>query len=116
VTGTVPDVRPYLWRSALSAVPLRIGGGTRLKIYEAMAAGIPVVSTRVGAEGLCVEHPHNIRLADDPGQFAAHCLELMENGAERARIAAEARQLVRTRFSWDHVAACFERILQRAVP
>ena len=51
ITGTVPDVRPYLWGSKVSVVPLRIGGGTRLKIYEAMAASVPVVSTRVGAEG-----------------------------------------------------------------
>src|SRR2546423_1741673 len=52
VTGTVPDVRPYLWRAAVSIVPLRVGGGTRLKIYEAMAARTPVVSTTIGAEGL----------------------------------------------------------------
>ena len=60
VTGTVDDVRPYLWKSAVSIVPLRIGGGTRLKIYEAMAAKIPVVSTSVGAEGLDVRDGENI--------------------------------------------------------
>src|ERR1039457_6857561 len=54
VPGTVPDIRPYLWSSAVAIVPLRIGGGTRLKIYEAMAAHIPVVSTTIGAEGLSV--------------------------------------------------------------
>jgi hypothetical protein len=54
VTGTVDDVRPYLWESAVSVVPLRIGGGTRLKIFEAMAARVPVVSTSIGTEGLDV--------------------------------------------------------------
>ena len=56
VTGTVADVRGYLWGSSISIVPLRIGGGTRLKIYESMAAKVPVVSTSVGAEGLAVNH------------------------------------------------------------
>ena len=60
VTGTVPDVRPYLWGAALSIVPLRIAGGTRLKIYEAMAAKVPVVSTSIGAEGLDVRNGENI--------------------------------------------------------
>jgi len=78
VTGTVPDVRPYLWGSQVSIVPLRIGGGTRLKIYESMAGGVPVVSTTVGAEGLDVKHPGNIRLADTAEAFAAECLETAE--------------------------------------
>ena len=77
VTGTVPDMRPYLWGAAVSIVPLRIGGGTRLKIYEAMAAKVPVVSTTVGAEGLHVNPPHDIRIGDTPEDFAAQCLELL---------------------------------------
>jgi len=72
VTGTVPDVRPYLWSSRVSIVPLRIGGGTRLKIYESMAARTPVVSTSIGAEGLSGEHGREIALADTPRDFAAH--------------------------------------------
>ena len=63
VTGTVPDVRPYLWASKASIVPLRIGGGTRLKVYESMAAGVPVVSTTIGAEGLTYHAPNDIRIA-----------------------------------------------------
>jgi len=62
VTGTVPDVSPWLWGASASIVPLRIGCGTRLKIYEAMAAGTATVSTSIGAEGLDVSHPANIRL------------------------------------------------------
>jgi glycosyltransferase involved in cell wall biosynthesis len=109
VTGTVPDVRPYLWGSAVSIVPLRIGGGTRLKIYEAMAAGTAVVSTTVGAEGLDVESPEHIRLADTPETFAQACIDLLDDPARRQRTAAAASDLVSARFSWDQVVRSFER-------
>ncbi|MCC6392551.1 MAG: glycosyltransferase [Bryobacterales bacterium] len=111
VTGTVPDVRPYLWGSAASIVPLRIGGGTRLKIYEAMAAGIPVVSTTIGAEGLDCEHGANILIADQPADFAARCLELLEDPGLHRRLAAAALHLVTTRYSWDAVSRTFEQLL-----
>lgn len=111
VTGTVPDVRPYLWGAQVSIVPLRIGGGTRLKIYESMAAGVPVVSTPIGAEGLDVEDPANIRLAGDPQAFANACLELLEDPAARARLSAAAAELVGSRFSWEQVTRAFEAIL-----
>jgi glycosyltransferase involved in cell wall biosynthesis len=113
VTGTVPDVRQYLWTSKLSIVPLRIGGGTRLKIYESMAAACPVVSTSVGAEGLSVAHPQHIRLADTPEQFAAECIRLLESDEERRNLATSAYRLVRERFSWDIMAREFEAILTR---
>jgi glycosyltransferase involved in cell wall biosynthesis len=70
VTGTVPDVRPHLADSALMIVPLRVGGGTRIKIFEGMATGIPCLSTRIGAEGLPVNHCENVLLADEPERFA----------------------------------------------
>jgi glycosyltransferase involved in cell wall biosynthesis len=114
VTGTVPDVRPYLWGSRVSIVPLRIGGGTRLKIYESMAARVPVVSTTVGAEGLTVEHPENIRIADTPADFADRCLELLEDAGERQKVAAAAWNMILSRFSWEHVSHRFEKILQDA--
>lgn len=110
VTGTVPDVRPWLWGSAVSIVPLYIGGGTRLKIYESMAARIPVVSTTIGAEGLEIHPPRDIRIADSPGDFADRCAELLESPAERARVADSAWEMVASRFSWERVAACFEAI------
>ncbi len=113
VTGTVPDVRPYLWGSAVSIVPLRIGGGTRMKIYEAMAAKVPVVSTRVGAEGLDVTPGENIRIADTPEEFAETCLELIEDRAAAQKVAAAAREMVAARFSWEKIAEEFERILLR---
>jgi glycosyltransferase involved in cell wall biosynthesis len=115
VTGTVPDVRPWLWGAKLSIVPLRIGGGTRLKIYESMAAGTPVVSTTNGAEGLEVEDPTNIHLADSPCAFADRCTDLLDGEDERRRVAAAAFSLVSSRFSWDAVAAEFEKLLFAAV-
>ncbi|HTP32502.1 MAG TPA: glycosyltransferase [Candidatus Acidoferrales bacterium] len=112
VTGTVPDIRPYLWGSAVSIVPLRIGGGTRLKIYEAMAAKIPVVSTTVGAEGLTVNPPSDIRIGDAPRDFADRCLELLASQEERARVSRAAWEMVNSNFSWDQVARCFERVME----
>jgi len=114
VTGSVPDVRPYLWGSKVCIVPLRIGGGTRLKIYEAMAARIPVVSTSVGAEGLPVSDGENIVLADDPRQFAEACLDLLADSDKRGRLAGRAWDLVASSYSWKQAAESFERILDAA--
>jgi polysaccharide biosynthesis protein PslH len=111
VTGTVPDVRPYLWEAALSIVPLRIGGGTRLKIYESMAAGCPVVSTAIGAEGLDATHGETIAIADAPEDFARLCLELAADAQARNKMAAMAMEMVASRYSWDQVARRFEQIL-----
>jgi polysaccharide biosynthesis protein PslH len=116
VTGTVPDVRPYLGTSAVSIVPLRIGGGTRMKIYEAMAARVSVVSTAVGAEGLDVHPPDNIRIADSASGFAAQCLELLEDPSERSRQSQAAWDLVARNFGWDSVARRFESILETHRP
>jgi sugar transferase (PEP-CTERM/EpsH1 system associated) len=113
VTGTVEDVRPYLWSSAVSIVPLRIGGGTRLKIYESMASATAVVSTTIGAEGLTVHPPADIRIADTPEAFAAECLQLLENPAERQAVAQAGRRLVAERFSWEQVSRQFEQILEQ---
>ncbi len=114
ITGTVPDVRPYLWDAALSIVPLRIGGGTRLKIYEAMAAGAPVVSTSVGAEGLAVTDGQDIQLADTAELFAARCLALLNSPDKAKGLAASALDLVTEHFSWSRVGRDFETILRSA--
>ena len=114
VTGTVADVRPYLWGSKVSIVPLRIGGGTRLKIYESMAARTPVVSTSIGAEGLPVQSGEHIQLADTPEAFAERCVELLESAPERERLSEAAWRLVAERFSWEGVARQFERFLKAA--
>jgi glycosyltransferase involved in cell wall biosynthesis len=114
VTGTVPDIRPYFWNSSISIVPLRIGGGTRLKIFEAMAAGAPVVSTSIGAEGLPVSTGQDCYIADSPRDFADRCLELLGDSQLRARIAGAGMELVSTRCSWEHASRCFDQILQKA--
>jgi polysaccharide biosynthesis protein PslH len=111
VTGTVADVRPWLHGAAVSIVPLRIGGGTRLKIYEAMAAGVAVVSTAVGAEGLDVRDGETIRLADSPEAFAEACLTLLEDQSGRNRIARAGRELVADKYSWEAATDVMERWL-----
>jgi len=108
VTGRVEDVRPYFARSAVYIVPLRIGGGTRLKIFEAMSAGRAVVSTRIGAEGLPVEHGKHLLLADSPQEFAAAVLTLLRDPARRDSIAHDARALVTERFDWGAAALHLE--------
>jgi glycosyltransferase involved in cell wall biosynthesis len=116
VSGTVPDIRPYLWGSSVSVVPLRIGGGTRLKIYEAMAAKAPIVSTSIGAEGLPVIHGTNLFLADTPEAFAQRCLELLDSASARQQMAQNAYDMVSSRFSWENAARIFEAILRDETP
>ena len=111
VTGTVPDVRPWLWGGKLSIVPLRVGGGTRLKIYESMAAGVAVVSTTVGAEGLEIHDGGNIALADNPADFARRCLELLDSVESRHLMATAASQIVAEKYSWESVTTQFEQLL-----
>jgi polysaccharide biosynthesis protein PslH len=114
VTGTVADIRPYLWEAAVSIVPLRIGGGTRLKIYESMAAGVAVVSTTVGAEGLAVHPGEDIRIADSAEEFAECCAELLAEAGLREQVATAAREMVASRYSWEQVSRCFDQILETA--
>jgi len=111
VVGTVPDIRPYLWGASLSVVPLLSGGGTRLKIYESMAAGTAVLSTTVGAEGLPLDPRRDIRLADSAEGFAAECVALLSSKKERDEMADAARRLVTEQFSWKRVSEEFERLL-----
>ena len=115
VTGTVDDVRPYLSQAEAIVVPLRVGGGTRVKIYEAMAAGVPVVSTTIGAEGLEVAHGENILLADEPEDFARQTLRLLGEPALRQSLSQNALRLVRERFGWPAVTAVFAGYCQQIV-
>ena len=112
LTGWVEDIRPFLARGSACIVPLRIGGGTRLKIFEAMAMGKAVVSTTVGAEGLPVQNAENILLADTPKDFAASVVSLLRNSDQRRRLGAAARRLVQENYSWPKVAESFSRVLQ----
>ena len=111
VTGTVDDVRPYLWASRVAILPLRIGGGTRMKVYESMAAGVPMVSTAVGMEGLACVPGRDLLVADSPDEFAARCIEMLEDRALANRIADNAFALVDRECSWDAVATQFEDTL-----
>jgi sugar transferase (PEP-CTERM/EpsH1 system associated) len=113
VTGRVDDVRPHIAKGTVYVVPLRIGGGTRLKIFEAMSMGKAVVSTTIGAEGLPVAPGENILIADDPGAFARMVVGLLRDSDLRRRIESAARRLVVQRYDWSAVAADFESALER---
>jgi len=113
VTGYVDDVRPYVARSAVYVVPLRVGGGTRLKVVDAMAQGKAIVSTSIGCEGIDVTHGENIRIADDPATFAEQCVGLLRDPAARARLGAAARGLAERCYAWpaigDRLQAAYEQ-------
>lgn len=114
-TGFVDDVRPYVKDCAVSVIPLRIGGGTRLKVYEAMAMGCPVVSTAIGVEGLPVEDGVHYRRADDAADTAARVTELFDDRAAAERQARAARAYVEENFSFRSVAREFESICLNAM-
>ncbi len=113
VTGRVDDVRPYMRDAAVYIVPLRIGGGTRLKIFEAMAMGKAVVSTTIGAEGLPVVDGTHVVIADEPDAFARSVVALMRDPARRTALEAAARTLVLERYDWSAVAGELESALER---
>jgi glycosyltransferase involved in cell wall biosynthesis len=111
VTGTVDDVRPYLAEAAVVIVPLRIGGGTRLKIFEALAMAKAVVSTTIGAEGLPVVDGEHIVIADAPERFAGAIVDLLRRPERRLALGTAGRRLVEWQFAWPQVAANFEQHL-----
>jgi glycosyltransferase involved in cell wall biosynthesis len=112
ITGTVDDVRPYVAEAAVYVVPLRIGGGTRLKIFEALAMGKAVVSTSVGAEGLPMTPGQHFLQADSPEDFAKAVLALLEDVPRRRAIGEAGRRLVEARYSWAQVGREFERLCE----
>lgn len=111
-TGLVDDVRQAVASAAVSVAPIRIGGGTRGKILEAMALGTPVVATSKGAEGLDVVSGEHLLIADDPQAFAGHVVRLLGDPALRERLAARARELVTRRYDWTVVATCFTALIE----
>jgi polysaccharide biosynthesis protein PslH len=112
VTGTVEDVRPYYRGALASVVPLRVGGGSRLKILEAMAAGVPVVSTRLGAEGIEARDGAEIMLAETAADFREALSRLASDEGLRRAIAAAAREFVRSRYDWSSVGAGLLKIYE----
>jgi polysaccharide biosynthesis protein PslH len=114
VTGRVEDVREHIAAGAVYVVPIRIGGGTRLKIFEAMAMGKAIVSTTIGAEGLPVTHGDNVMLADAPEQFAEQVVSLLRYPARRTPLEQRARELVVRHYDWAAVAGQLEGALLAA--
>jgi len=118
LTGYVPDVRPYLRRAACMIVPLRVGGGSRLKILDSWAMGKAVVSTPVGCEGLDARDGENILIRESPPEFAAGILSLLEETSLRTGIEKNARRVAEETYSWDAVAGIllgvYDELLQYA--
>ena len=112
LTGYVNDIRPVVRRAAVCVVPLRQGGGTRLKILEAMALGVPVVATPCGAEGIDGVDSEHLLIADAPADFARATVRLMEDAALRARLAVGGRRLVEECYGWHAIGAHLAQILQ----
>jgi glycosyltransferase involved in cell wall biosynthesis len=104
VTGSVADVRPYYRDALMAVVPLRVGGGTRLKILEAMAAGLPVISTTLGAEGLTAVPGTHYLAADSALAMRTCILQAAQGGDSIARIAAAGRELVKRCYDWPAIS------------
>jgi glycosyltransferase involved in cell wall biosynthesis len=115
LTGYLDDVRPTVAQSWACVVPLHVGGGTRLKILEALALGTPVVSTSKGAEGLEVTPGKDILIADEPTDFAAATLRLLEDPVLRGELAVNGRRLVRGRYGWDQIGEQLDQFLHQVV-
>jgi glycosyltransferase involved in cell wall biosynthesis len=116
--GHVADVRPWVQRAAVYIVPMRVGGGTRLKVVDAMAQGKAIVSTSLGAEGLDVQDGVHLLIADDPNAFAERIVTLLEMPAERRRLGEAARDRAESHYAWrmlgDRLAAAYEEVAGEA--
>ncbi|MFC1922182.1 glycosyltransferase [Chloroflexota bacterium] len=115
VTGEVDDVRPYFAQSSIFVVPLRFGSGTRLKILEAMALGLPVISTSMGSEGLDVTPGKDLLLADSSQEFASQIISLLKNKNSQIKMANSARQTVEELYDWAIIAQQQERVYEAAI-
>jgi glycosyltransferase involved in cell wall biosynthesis len=113
LTGYVEDIRPEVAGAAVCVIPLKEGGGTRLKILEALALGTPVVSTSKGAEGLAVRAGEHLLIADDPGCFARETTRLLEDEALRRRLAENGRRLVEARYDWRQIGRDYTALIER---
>jgi glycosyltransferase involved in cell wall biosynthesis len=111
--GYLPDVAPAIRSSWAVVVPLRLGGGTRLKILEAMALGTPVISTRKGAEGIDVRDGENILLADQPEELAQAVVRLLNDSTLRTHIARHARTLVKRQYDWQQIAGRLNDLIEQ---
>jgi glycosyltransferase involved in cell wall biosynthesis len=110
LTGYLPDIRPAVATSAVSIVPLRIGGGTRLKILESLALGAPVVTTSKGLEGLDLTPGADLLVADNPADFSAAILHLLQDEALRNRLGAAGRAAVQ-KYDWQQVGQTLDTFI-----
>lgn len=115
VTGAVEDVRPYIEQASVYVIPLRIAGGTRLKVFEAMAMEKPIVSTSIGVEGLPVTNGTDVLIADEPQAFADAVVHLLRNRGIGKQIGLAAAAKVRTQFGWKPVAQSFLKACDLAI-
>ncbi len=115
LVGPVPDVRPHIQGGGVFVVPIRIGGGTRLKIFEAMAMERPVVTTQVGAEGLPVEDGAHVVFADEADAFATAVVTLLRDPAAAADLGTRGAEYVREHFAWASIADAFAEICAQVV-
>jgi glycosyltransferase involved in cell wall biosynthesis len=115
VTGTVPDVRPFVWRSSVYVVPLRMGGGTRLKVAEALAMKKPMVSTRIGCEGIDLKDGESVLLADSPEEFAAAVVRLLGDVRLRKVLSENGALVAKRKYDWNVIGDTLEEIYQRSV-
>jgi glycosyltransferase involved in cell wall biosynthesis len=111
-TGYLADIRPALAQSSVSIVPLRLGGGTRLKVLEAFAIGTPVVTTSKGAEGLDVVPNRDLLIADEPAEFATAVLRLLQNPALRESLSRKGQQTVKNKYDWQMIGQQFNNFIE----
>jgi sugar transferase (PEP-CTERM/EpsH1 system associated) len=116
ITGWVPDVRPYIAGGTVYVAPLRVGGGTRLKLLQAMAMGAAIVATSLGAEGFPVTHGRELLLADTPGDFAQAVLRLLEDPEQRSQMGRSARRFVEATYGWDTLVPKLETLYDNTPP
>ena len=114
-TGFVPDIRPHLWSAAVCVVPLRSGGGTRLKILEAMAAGLPIVSTKIGAEGLQLRDGQDLLIEEDPIKFASSVLRLLQDPDQQERLRKSGQRTVSNLYDWGTIAPKQELVYETII-
>jgi glycosyltransferase involved in cell wall biosynthesis len=115
LSGFLPDIRPAVAESWACVVPLRFGGGTRLKILEAMALGTPVVATSKAAEGLAVSPEKNILLAETPEQFSIQTVRLLRDCKLREELARNGRELVEKKYSWEVIGSSFNDLVDGVI-
>jgi polysaccharide biosynthesis protein PslH len=108
ITGAVEDTRPYIAAAAAYVIPLRMGGGTRLKLLEAMSMAAPIVSTTLGAEGFPITHGRELWLADDPTSFARSIVDLIQHPERGQALGRAARSFVVERYDWQQIVPKFE--------